>query len=110
MNYVKARTYIGKSLNFNQGELTANEDLIFDGNFNATRIDAGTNTVVVGLNCTVSGDINGGVVEIIGTYNGNITASHSIYMANTAVVNGNVTAPLIRVEKHTRFQGQISYS
>lgn len=110
MTYVKARTYIGKSLNFNQGSLTANEDLVFDGNFNATVIDAGTNTVVVGLNCTVTADINAGVVEVIGTFNGNITASQSIYLANTAVVNGDITAPLIRIEKHTRFQGRISYS
>ncbi|MEQ9362768.1 MAG: polymer-forming cytoskeletal protein [Leptospirales bacterium] len=110
MTYVKARTYLGKSLTFSQGDLTSNEDLVFDGNFACSSINAGTNTVVVGLSCTVSGDISAGVVEIIGTYNGNITASHSIYLANTAVVNGDITAPLIRIEKHSRYQGRISYS
>ncbi|MCR9142440.1 MAG: polymer-forming cytoskeletal protein [bacterium] len=110
MAYVKPRTTLGKSLNFNQGELTTDEDLVIDCNFAGSKINAGTNTVVVGLSCTVSADITGGVVEIIGTYNGNITASDSIYLANTAVVNGDIQAPLIRIEKHTRFQGQISYS
>lgn len=110
MSYVKARTSLGKSLTFNQGDLTCEEDLVLDCNFAGSAINAGKNTVVVGLNCTVSGDITAGVVEIIGTYNGNITASESIYLANTAVVNGDITAPLIRIEKHTRYQGRISYS
>jgi cytoskeletal protein CcmA (bactofilin family) len=109
MAYVKQQSHLGKSLNFNNGELVASEDLVLDCNYAGTRIDAGNNTVVVGLNCTVSADINGGVVEIVGGCNGNITASHSIMLANTAVVNGSVKAPLIRIEKHARFQGQISY-
>ena len=109
MAYVKQRTTLGKSLNFNQGNLNCSEDLVFDCNFAGSTIDAGTNTVVVGLNCTVSCHIKAGVVEIIGRHDGDITASHSIYLANTAVVNGDITAPLIRIEKHARFQGRISY-
>ncbi len=109
MSYVKTRTYLGKALNINNGQITASEDLVIDCDYTGSEINAGTNTVVVGLNCTVNANITAGVVEVIGTYNGNINASHSIYMANTAVVNGNVQAPLIRIEKHTRFQGQITY-
>ncbi len=110
MPYVKQQTHFKQTIQINNGEITAQEDLIFDCNFTGNNVNVGTNTIVVGLPCTMNANIQAGVVEIIGTLNGNIVASESIQIRDTAVVNGDIQAPLIRVEPLARFQGRITYT
>ena len=110
MTYVKHQNHFNKDVVYNNGVLTAQSDLIFDGHFTGEKIDVGDNTVIISLSSEINCDIHAGVVEIIGKFTGNIYASKHIFMDNTAVVTGDVQGPLIRIEKLARFQGHMTYT
>ncbi|MCB1306909.1 MAG: polymer-forming cytoskeletal protein [Leptospiraceae bacterium] len=107
---MKKQTKIGGSIIINNGDIETDEDLIISGHISANRIEARDKTVVIGVNSEVTADINGGVVQIVGTLNGNVTASQLIQIEETATLNGDVAAPKIKLASRCRFHGQISYT
>lgn len=108
--YVKKQMHWGKSLVISNNEIRVDEDLLIDGFINASRIDAGNKTIVVGLTAEVTGDIYAAVVQVIGKVTGNIYASELIAVTDTAIMSGDIAAPKIELAKRCRFQGRLSYT
>lgn len=98
-----------KSITLNGGEILVEDDLLIYGKVNVSRIEAGDKTVVVGVGAEVTADIRGGTVQVIGTLNGNITATELISIAETATLNGDIAAPHIELAKRCRFNGRLTY-
>lgn len=57
------------------------------------------NSVVLGNDTTVKGDIQTGVMNISGQVNGNITAVESTAISNSGSVYGDISTPVIEVSK-----------
>ncbi|MCB1324040.1 MAG: polymer-forming cytoskeletal protein [Leptospiraceae bacterium] len=106
----KKFTKLGKSLTISDNQITVDEDLFIDCNVNASRIEANNKTIVIGENATVTGEIHGRVVQIIGKLTGNVNADHLIQIEETAELHGDVAAPLIKLASRCRFYGQINYT
>lgn len=106
---VKRQMHLGKSFVFADGAMTVDEDLLLDGKFTGTKIDAGDKSVTIGIEAEVNADISGSVVQIIGTLNGNVYASEEVQVEATATVNGDLSAPKVALAKRCRFQGRITY-
>ena len=102
--------YIKPSLIFLDNEIISEDDLIVEGNINASRIDVKGNTIIVSKDSEINGDIYAGYIQIIGQVNGNISAQTKITMEDTAQVNGDLSAPQIEISKNARLQGTISYT
>lgn len=102
--------YIRPSLVFLDNEIVSDDDLIVEGNINASRIDVKTNTIVVSRESEINADINAGNIQIIGRVNGNISAGTMITLEDTAQVNGDLSAPQVVISKNARLQGTISYT
>ncbi|MBX7056434.1 MAG: polymer-forming cytoskeletal protein [Leptospirales bacterium] len=98
-----------KTITLNGGDIVAEDDLLIYGKVNVSRIEASGKTVVIGIGADVSADIRGGTVQVIGTLNGNITASELISVAETATLNGDIAAPHIELAKRCRFSGRLTY-
>ncbi|MCB1172878.1 MAG: polymer-forming cytoskeletal protein [Leptospiraceae bacterium] len=102
--------YIRDTFVILDSEIISDEDLIIEGQVNTSKIDAKEHTCIVSLNAEINSDIHAGVIQIIGKVNGNIHASREITLADTAQVNGDLTAPRIHLSPRARLQGTISYN
>ncbi|HNJ04846.1 MAG TPA: polymer-forming cytoskeletal protein [Leptospiraceae bacterium] len=92
------------------GDLTVDTHLIIEGAISATKIDSKNHTVVVGQYSAVHGDVYGSQILVLGEINGNLFASEKIDIRSTAVINGDVNAPLIKMEEKSRLNGRLNYT
>jgi cytoskeletal protein CcmA (bactofilin family) len=96
---------IGPTLKF-KGELSANEDLIIEGEIEGTIAHEGKN-LTVGKEGRVTADIAAKTVEIYGRVRGNVHGEDVVKLAKTAEVIGNVTCARIVMEDGAHFNGSI---
>ena len=99
---------IGPTLKF-KGELSANEDLIIEGEIEGTIAHQDKN-LTVGREGRVKADINARTVEIFGMVEGDIRGDDIVKLAKTADVRGNVFCARIVMEDGARFSGSIDMS
>ena len=99
---------IGPTLKFS-GELSANEDLIIEGEIEGT-IAHQDKHLTVGRQGRVTANIDAKTIEIYGTVNGDIHGAELVKLAKTATVNGNVYCGRIVMEDGATFSGNIDMS
>ena len=95
---------LGPSLRF-RGELSAQEDLIIQGSVEGSITH--TQSLTVGTDGTMKGDIRARVIVIDGKVEGDLYATESVNIRATAKVKGNVFAPRVGIIEGAFFQGQI---
>jgi len=96
---------IGPTLKF-KGELSANEDLIIEGEIEGTIAHQDKN-LTVGKEGRVKADINARTVEIYGKVQGDIHGEDIVKLAKSADVKGNIFCDRIIMEDGARFSGRI---
>lgn len=95
---------LGPTLRF-RGELSAQEDLIIQGSVEGSITH--TQSLTVGAEGTMKGDIRARVIVIDGKVEGDLYATESVSIRATAKVKGNVFAPRVGITEGAFFQGQI---
>ena len=88
-----------------RGELSAQEDLIIQGSVEGSITH--TQSLTVGTDGTMKGDIRARVIVIDGKVEGDLYATESVNIRATAKVKGNVFAPRVGITEGAFFQGQI---
>jgi len=99
---------IGPTLKF-KGELSANEDLVIEGEIEGTIAHQNKN-LTVGKQGRVMADIHANVVEVMGKVNGDIRGDDIVRLTKTAIVNGNIQCARIVMEDGAQFSGGIDMS
>jgi cytoskeletal protein CcmA (bactofilin family) len=95
---------LGPTLRF-RGELSAQEDLIIQGSVEGSITH--TQSLTVGTDGTMKGDIRARIIVIDGKVEGDLYATESVSVRATAKVKGNVFAPRVGITEGAFFQGQI---
>jgi len=95
---------LGPGLRF-RGELSAQEDLIIQGTVEGSITH--TQSLTVGTDGSMKGDIRAKVIVIDGKVEGDLYATESVSIRATAKVKGNVFAPRVGITEGALFQGQI---
>jgi cytoskeletal protein CcmA (bactofilin family) len=95
---------LGPTLKF-RGELSAQEDLIIQGSVEGSITH--TQSLTVGTDGTMKGDIRARVIVVDGKVDGDLYATESVSIRATAKVKGNVFAPRVGIVDGAFFQGQI---
>jgi cytoskeletal protein CcmA (bactofilin family) len=95
---------LGPTLKF-RGELSAQEDLIVQGSVEGSITH--TQSLTIGTDGTMTGDIRARVIVIDGKVEGDLYATESVNIRATAKVKGNVFAPRVGISEGAFFQGQI---
>lgn len=99
---------IGPTLKF-KGELSANEDLIIEGQIEG-KIAHQDKNLTVGKEGRVNADIAARTVEIFGKVEGDIRGDDIVKLAKTADVKGNIRCARIVMEDGAQFSGSIEMS
>ena len=105
MKAAEGSTVIGKSVVI-KGELTGSEDLFMDGTIEGT-ITLSNSRLTIGPNAHVTADITVQDIIIFGCVDGNITASGSIDLRQTAAVIGDVLAGRMTIEESAMIKGRV---
>ena len=95
---------LGPTLRF-RGELSAQEDLIVQGSVEGSITH--TQSLTVGTDGTMKGDIRARVIIVDGKVEGDLYATESVSIRATAKVKGNVFAPRVGITEGAFFQGQV---
>jgi cytoskeletal protein CcmA (bactofilin family) len=101
---VPRASVLGPTLRF-RGELSAQEDLIIQGSVEGSITH--TQSLTVGTDGSMKGDIRARVIVIDGKVEGDLYATESVNIRATAKVKGNVFAPRVAITDGAFFQGQI---
>ncbi len=96
---------IGPTLIF-KGELTANEDLVIEGQIQGS-IAHQDKHLTVGKQGRVTADIHAQQVDVLGEVNGDIRADKVVTLKSTAVVVGNIVCARIVIEDGACFTGNV---
>ncbi len=100
----RSASVLGPTLRF-RGELSAQEDLIIQGSVEGSITH--TQSLTVGTDGSMKGDIRARVIIIDGKVEGDLYATESVNIRATAKVKGNVFAPRVGITEGAFFQGQI---
>lgn len=98
-------TTIGPSAAFS-GELTSDEDLHIEGQFDGHILVRG-GAVMIAASGHVTADIRAARVFVRGTVSGFITASERIELASGANVQGSLSANQVVIADGARFNGHV---
>ena len=101
----RSASVIGPTLRI-KGELSANEDLIIEGEIEG-KIAHQDKNLTVGKSGRVKADIHAKVVEILGYVDGDIRADDIVKLAKSSEVSGNIQCARIAMEDGARFSGMI---
>ena len=96
---------IGPTLIF-KGELSANEDLIIEGQIEGTIAHQDKN-LTVGKEGRVKADIDARTIEIYGKVEGDVHGEDSVKLAKSSEVKGNIRCARIIMEDGAHFTGNI---
>ena len=88
------------------GELTAKEDLTIEGRVDG-KVELENNVLTIGQNGTLKAQVLAKTVVVMGQVVGDITATESINIRETATVEGALVAPRIAIAEGASFQGMI---
>ena len=108
-NVSKRKTsVIGPTLRF-KGELSANEDLIIEGQIEGV-IAHHEKNLTVGKEGRVKANIAARTVEIYGYVEGDVRGEESVKLAESAVVKGNIFCARIIMANGAQFSGSVDMS
>ena len=96
---------IGKSVVI-KGELRGSEDLTIEGHIEGT-IDLKDHVLTIGPNGKINAQVFAKSVVVLGTVQGNITASDKVEIRDGAAVDGDVISPRVAIAEGARFHGSV---
>jgi cytoskeletal protein CcmA (bactofilin family) len=96
---------IGESLYF-KGELSAGEDLIIEGTVEGT-INQGRCCLTLKPNGRLIANVNATKIFVEGDVKGDLHATVSVSVRESATVKGNIVAPKVSIEEGATFNGNI---
>ena len=96
---------IGKSVVI-KGELKAQEDLTIEGCVNG-KVELDHNVLTIGENGKLQAEALAKVIVVMGNVTGNITATETISVRETASVEGDLVAPKVGISEGASFRGTI---
>jgi len=96
---------IGQSLYF-KGELSAGEDLIIEGTVEGT-INQGRCCLTLKPNGHLIANVNATKIFVEGDVKGDLHATVSVSVCESATVKGNIVAPKVSIEEGATFNGNI---
>ena len=99
---------IGQSIKI-KGELTGNEDLTIDGNFEG-KILLKDHHLTIGNNGHITAEIEAKSVMIHGEVIGNVRADDKVEISPSGSVNGDLSAPRVMLADGSSFKGAIDMS
>ena len=99
---------IGQSIKI-KGELTGNEDLTIDGNFEG-KIMLKDHHLTIGNNGHITAEIQAKSVQIQGEVIGNVRADDKVEITPSGSVNGDLSAPRVMLADGSSFKGAIDMS
>jgi len=105
MEQLKESTTIGPSISL-KGELSGEEDLTIQGQVEG-QIDLKKSHVTIGRTGCIKADVYGKIITIEGEVQGNLFGEEMIVLRQSAVVRGDMRAPLINLEEGAKFKGNI---
>jgi len=100
----ESASVLGPTIRF-IGELQAGEDLVVHGQVNGS-ITQGTR-VTVGPRGVVTADIHSVHIDVEGRVEGNLLATKSVTIQESASLRGNITAPAVSIQPGAVFTGAI---
>ncbi len=96
---------IGETLHF-KGELSAGEDLVVEGKVEGT-INQGKCCLTVKPKGQLIANVNATKIFIEGKVKGDLSATVSVTVRESGVVDGNIVAPLVAIVEGATFNGNI---
>jgi cytoskeletal protein CcmA (bactofilin family) len=96
---------IGKSVEI-RGEVKGSEDLIIDGQVEGT-VTLTDSRLTIGPTARVHADVSARDVVILGTLNGNVTATVRIELRKGANVTGDIRSMRLSIEEGSLFSGKV---
>ena len=96
---------IGPSIRIT-GDVRSTEPVQIDGHVRGT-VNMRDTTVTIGPTAVVEADVRGARVAVLGTVQGNISATERIDLAPTANVKGSLSANIVVLADGARFNGAI---
>ena len=96
---------IGKSVVI-KGDLRGSEDLMIEGQVEGT-IELKDNELTIGSNARIKAQVFAKTVIILGTVNGNVTASEKVDIRDGASVEGDVVSPKVAIAEGAQFHGSV---
>ncbi|MGE5344302.1 MAG: bactofilin family protein [Candidatus Omnitrophota bacterium] len=100
-----SRSFLGKSMTIN-GKITSGEQLTIDGKIKGN-INI-TNSLNIGKNGYIKGEINAEGIRVDGKVEGNITASDHVRISSTGHCSGSVKSEKLAIEEGAVFKGKIN--
>jgi cytoskeletal protein CcmA (bactofilin family) len=89
-----------------RGELSANEDLLIEGQFEGT-VSLEDHCLTVGANGQVKAEIHARQVVVLGTVSGNVVAGEKVEIRRSGRVVGDLKASAVAIEEGAYFKGSI---
>ena len=103
----KKASILGPTLKF-KGELTANEDLVIQGQVEGSIKHS--STLTIGEAGKLKANIEADHVSIEGEVNGDIAGGTSVVVKESANVDGNIYSPTVTLREGATFNGKIDMS
>lgn len=88
-----------------KGELSADEDLLIQGQIEGTIKH--TQRVTVGKEGKVKANISAQVIKVEGTVEGDLHAERSVYVEDSGNLRGNIHAPSVCLVEGSKFNGAV---
>ena len=104
MKPAEGSTVIGKSITI-RGELSGSEDLFVDGTVDGS-ITVTDGRITIGPNGRVKANLVARDVVIFGQVSGNVQASASVDLRQSAALKGDITAARLAIEENATIQGK----
>jgi len=101
----EAVSVIGESLHF-KGELSAGEDLVIEGTVEGT-INQGKCCLTVKPKGVIIANVNATKIFIEGRVTGDLSATVSVTVRESGIVEGNIVAPRVAITEGATFNGNI---
>ncbi len=89
-----------------EGTIKHDESLVIKGSVKGKIESKGD--LVIGPDAVINADISSRNLQCFGIVNGDITVTTEAFLHSSSKVNGNVSAPIISIEKGCKFNGSIS--
>ena len=99
------QTVLGKTVVL-RGELSANEDLLIEGQFEGT-ISLEDHCLTVGADGQVQAEVRARQVVILGSVSGNVVAREKVEIRRSGHLVGDLTTGAVAIEEGAYFKGSI---
>jgi cytoskeletal protein CcmA (bactofilin family) len=99
------QTVLGKTVVL-RGELSANEDLLIEGQFEGT-ISLEDHCLTVGADGQVKAEVRARQVVILGSVSGNVVAREKVEIRRSGHMVGDLKAGAVAIEEGAYFKGSI---